>query len=108
MSGEAETAPGAKWDGAIVQAVWMKGEIVHGADPRELRKDRCTAWIKRHDYQNALSNFGWVVDYIRPPSRGGTDELDNLQPMHMENSASKRNGHADCPVRARADKNVRH
>ena len=97
-----------RWDGAIVHAVWLKGSIVVDHDSREMRKDACTAWIRRGDYGRLDSNFGWTIDHIRPPSRGGTDDLDNLQPMHVENSASRKDGIGNCPVRARGDKNVRH
>lgn len=110
MSSEPASTPTgavARWDGAIVQAVWLKGKVEHGVDPREMRRDRCTAWIKRHDYQNPHSNFGWTIDHIRPPSQGGGDDLDNLQPLHIENHASKVKGIGDCPVRANGQKNVR-
>ena len=32
---------------------------------------------------------GWVVDHIRPVSRGGTDQLGNLQPLHWRNNRGK-------------------
>jgi hypothetical protein len=97
-------APQREWDGAIVQAVWMKGKVEVGADPREMRKDACTAWIKRGDYGNVHSMYGWTVDPINP--RGGSD-LENLQPMQMENAASKKGGAGECRVRARGERNVR-
>src|SRR5690606_3321455 len=43
---------------------------------------------------NKYYNFGWEIDHILPLSRGGTDDNNNLEPMHWTNNREK------------ADKNV--
>lgn len=91
----------------LVQRVWEKGTASNGKDPREWRKDTCTAWIRRQDYGRTDTAYGWNIDHITPVSRGGSDALENLQPLHWENNASKSNGRGDCPVRANGEKNVR-
>jgi len=36
-----------------------------------------------------LETEGWEVDHIKPVSRGGGDELENLQPLQWENNRFK-------------------
>ncbi|WP_449240988.1 HNH endonuclease signature motif containing protein [Desulfoscipio gibsoniae] len=71
-----------------ILAVWNKATIVsnHYCD---LRKDRCGAWIRFADYDNVNSDFGWEIDHKKPVVRGGTDDSDNLQPLHWRNNRGK-------------------
>src|SRR6478609_8443798 len=73
----------------IVNAVWNKGTIVPGKDPAILRKDSCGAFIKRSDYGNCNSQFGWEIDHHQPVARGGSDHLFNLQPLQWQNNRYK-------------------
>ena len=75
-------------DSAIIQKVWEKAAITDGKNPDLLRKDYAGAWIKRDDY-NKLSTYGWQIDHILPLSQGGTDDIDNLVPLHWRNNKSK-------------------
>src|SRR5258705_398452 len=90
----------------MVEKVWQKGSVVGGNEPREWRKDSCTAWIQRSAYGNVNSDYGWNIDHIKPVSKGGSDDLSNLQPLHWENNANKQDGRADCPVRSDGTRNV--
>lgn len=66
-------------------------------DAHMFRKDCCGAWIKRDQYNNRDSDFGWEVDHIYPESllkeRGASDEeikdIRNLRPMNWRNNVSK-------------------
>ncbi len=83
-------AKGRPFDEAVVEAVWRKGIVMRGADAAAMRKDTCGAWISREQYGLAVEyGKGWVVDHIRPVSRGGTDSLANLQPLQWENNRAK-------------------
>ncbi len=80
--------------------VWSKAIIILGQDSRLLRKDQCGAWIKWTDYGNRNSAFGWEIDHITPTSKGGSDYLFNLRPLHWRNNARKSDGSLICVVNA--------
>jgi hypothetical protein len=71
------------------QQVWEKGQIVAGYDPTILRKDACGAWMRWFDYGKTDSQNGWEIDHIYPESKGGGNQLSNLQPLHWQNNRSK-------------------
>ncbi len=77
------------FDPRTILYVWNKAAVVPGYNPSELRKDRCGAWIRFADYGNINSDFGWEIDHDKPLAKGGTDEPNNLQPLHWRNNRGK-------------------
>ena len=77
------------FDEATKQAVWQKGQIVHGYDANQFRKDRCGAWMEYKEHGNVNSPRGCEIDHDRPKAAGGGDELSNLQPLNWENNRHK-------------------
>lgn len=69
--------------------VWNKGRQINGLDPRVWRSDACGHRMKYGDHGNTSSNYGWEIDHIFPTSRGGDNNLENLQPLYWENNRRK-------------------
>jgi hypothetical protein len=83
------TTRGGPFDRYTIDSVWRKAQEVQNYDANVWRKDRCGAWINRAAYGSTQSKYGWEIDHAMPVSRGGTDELVNLQPLHWRNNRGK-------------------
>jgi hypothetical protein len=57
-------------------------------DPNEYRLDDLGAIIKKSDY-GTKTEFGWTVDHMFPLSKGGDDNIRNLQLLHWSNNEHK-------------------
>ena len=75
------------------RAVWNKGrKIVRNGkeyDSNIWRWDICGNVMKYSEHGNTTSENGWEIDHIKPSSEGGSDNLDNLQPLQWENNRRK-------------------
>lgn len=77
---------GKPFDEATIEAVWHKGKPEPGFPG--FRKDACHASMQRTDY-GTQERWGWEIDHIKPVSKGGTDDLNNLRPLQWENNRYK-------------------
>lgn len=68
--------------------IWEKGQPIRGKDPDLYRKDIYGNSMYKPSY-GKTSEMGWNVDHSKPQSKGGTDHLNNLQPMNSRANSSK-------------------
>jgi hypothetical protein len=89
----------------IIQKVWEKGTVVTNNDPKCWRQDQCGAWICRSRYGCQNSPFGWEINFIRPQTEKGGQDLPNLRPMQWNNDIGKQVDDAVCMLKAVGQKN---
>lgn len=87
--------------------VWNKAKKINGYDPDMWRQDFAGAWIRKDAY-GTHSQYGWEIDHLRPISKGGTNEIENLTVLHWRNNLKK---NTDYPVfyttiTSEGDKNI--
>ncbi len=92
------------WGTDVREAVWEKAAPVRGYDKNVYRRDRCGAWIRFQDFgKTRYTRYGWEIDHIKPVEKGGTDALENLQPLHWRNNRQKAekypSGEEDCALK---------
>lgn len=80
---------GKQFANTTVEAVWNKGAEISGRDSKLWRRDMCGHIIKRVEYGNTKSEYGWEVDHKKPVAKQGSDDLSNLQPLYWKTNRDK-------------------
>ena len=72
-----------------LEQIWDKGQPIKGKNPNLYRQDCEGNTIYKPNY-GKITPMGWEVDHSKPRCLGGTDHLNNLQPMQA--NANRRKG----------------
>ncbi len=65
--------------------VWQKARSVPGMDPELFRADEEGSVIRKTDFNNEASIYGWCFFHLTPVWEGGNDDLWNLKPLSCIN-----------------------
>ena len=71
-------------DAAMIIWVWNKAAPCPGKPAHLWRKDRYGRVIKFDEHGKGNLPYGWLIVRVIPYSRGGADELSNLEPLHWQ------------------------
>lgn len=71
-----------------IKKVWEKANPIRGRDEDVWRKDDEGNRI-RHGSYGTVGDYGWEIDHKNPVSKGGTDNIRNLRPLHWEENREK-------------------
>ncbi|HUM47636.1 MAG TPA: hypothetical protein PLD84_11955 [Chitinophagales bacterium] len=69
----------------LSEEVWQKANRAPDLDPEYFRLDEEGSVIKKTDFNNESSIYGWCFFHLQPVWDGGNDELCNLKPLNMIN-----------------------
>lgn len=70
---------------STLDLVWEKAMLVPGLDPKHFRRDEQGSVIRKTDFNNQTSVYGWCFQHLKPLWEGGNEDPGNLKPMNCIN-----------------------
>lgn len=74
----------------IIKSVWDKAKKIRGKNPDRYRQDPYGNEIYKPSY-GKNGEKSWQIDHIKPSSKGGKDDIRNLQALNSGINTSKGN-----------------
>ncbi len=74
-----------------IRRVWEKANPIPNENPIYWRKDKYGNVISFRAYGKQTSEYGWQIDHSKPLSKGGTNHINNLQPLFWKENNLKGN-----------------
>jgi len=69
----------------ILDDVWEKAGLIPGMDPSLFRRDEQGSVIRKSEFNNESSIYGWCFNHLTPLWEGGNSELVNVTPLSCTN-----------------------
>lgn len=66
-----------------LEKIWKKAEIIIGVNPKFIRRDIYGNWIKKNDFNNIHSSFGWTVSSVKL-QKFDDEYYETLMPVHWK------------------------
>ena len=72
----------------LINQVWDKGKTIRGKNPDTWRRDSEGNVLRKGSY-GTEGQYAWEIDHKFPGSKGGSDDLRNLQPLQPDANREK-------------------
>ncbi len=75
------------------EQVWAKAHFISAQHEKHgYRRDDYGNLMRFQDYGNRNSEYGWEKEHVIPASRGGSNAIANIRPLHWQANVKK----SDC------------
>jgi hypothetical protein len=69
----------------LLEQVWQKAKNAPGLDPELFRLDEEGSMIRKSEFNNESSIYGWCFFHLQPVWEGGNNDIWNIKPLSVIN-----------------------